>query len=783
MFIPESIPSRIIDLIADICCYHQESFEEVMTLPQVQNGVFDDYCHPCFIACMIRLGDVLDVDNNRFSPVIISTLPSIPTDSLRHIEKHLSITNLNINSNEISIKAECKTIEVGEITNAWFSWISNEINMQTKNWHKIIPDSSFRSLPIIKQLDVKIKSFDVIPGNEIPHFSIASNKATELLQGSGIYNNKFIFTRELLQNSIDATLLRIFIDFQSKLISGTFEDFKNICKKYKDNYRILFKIQTDKKDDSILNICIEDQGIGINLDDLRYIISNGEKGKNPKTDIIKSMPTWMMPSGIFGIGLYSIFLITDHFSIESTKINDGSSIYSILYDPKSEKKGAVYIQTNKAALSSRIGTKICFQYKSNKFPEHLTFTRKSHSVEKMYRKFDFIKNQATNFELSQIIDEVCALGYYSYIPISIEVDGELVDLYATPPEYQYFDNNNSLEFNINSKEYLNQFFYRNQYLEDFNYHFNFFSLQLNLLCGNAKDKLNLSRTNFKADYFPYFIKTVNDSLVQILEKKFEELDDNIKPFIGMFLELKKGKSITVDTSWRKAWKNYNITINNKNLKLDDICKKKSIVLQHTNKNNDIEKRCSCNSSSITYVYFDSDNIFINFVKPYLLANQYSISWNWNNTDNESIIELSKNKKDYILDFQSFKEHILKYSQMARCLIPCNEKYKELKLSKKYIDSIGYKNILPLSFYLNTETIDYMALPYITEENNTRTHDRLIIPSADDTFYKTIFINRKDENVSENQIKDIYKKFIEDFDGSKKHGTKKKTKSSTKKKGK
>ena len=106
MFIPESIPSRIIDLLADICCYHQEKFEKVMLLPQVQQGVFDDYCHPRFIACMIRLGDVLDVDNNRFSSIILSTLPSIPTDSLKHIEKHLSIKFLNINTNEISIKAE-----------------------------------------------------------------------------------------------------------------------------------------------------------------------------------------------------------------------------------------------------------------------------------------------------------------------------------------------------------------------------------------------------------------------------------------------------------------------------------------------------------------------------------------------------------------------------------------------------------------------------------------------------------------------------------------------------
>ena len=117
--------------------------------------------------------------------------------------------------------------------------------------------------------------------------------------------------------------------------------------------------------------------------------------------------------------------------------------------------------------------------------------------------------------------------------------------------------------------------------------------------------------------------------------------------------------------------------------------------------------------------------------------------------------------------------------MARCLIPCNEKYKELKLSKKYIDSIGYKNILPMAFYSNTEDIDFMALPYITTEKKSSSYGNEITRSDDDVFYKTIFINRKDNKISENKIKEVYEKFIEDFDGTTKT-TKKKSVTKTKK---
>ena len=100
-------------------------------------------------------------------------------------------------------------------------------------------------------------------------------------------------------------------------------------------------------------------------------------------------------------------------------------------------------------------------------------------------------------------------------------------------------------------------------------------------------------------------------------------------------------------------------------------------------------------------------------------------------------------------------------------------------SKNYIDSIGYKNILPLDFYSNTKDIDFMALPYITMGKKSSSYGNEITRSDDDVFYKTIFINRKDNKISENKIKEVYEKFIEDFDGTKKT-TKKKSVTKTKK---
>lgn len=85
----------------------------------------------------------------------------------------------------------------------------------------------------------------------------------------------------------------------------------------------------------------------------------------------------------------------------------------------------------------------------------------------------------------------------------------------------------------------------------------------------------------------------------------------------------------------------------------------------------------------------------------------------------------------------------------------------------------------MSFYSYTEDIDFMALPYITTEKKSSTYGNEITRSDDDVFYKTIFINRKDNKISENTIKKVYEKFIEDFNGTTKK-TKKKSAIITKK---
>lgn len=151
------IPKRIINVLGSICHAHTQPFDKVMELPFCEAGIDHEDCHPRYIACLLRLGDLLDIDSNRFSEVLLQTLPSIPIDSIWHKEKHMAIKHLQINDIKIEATAECDDYDVADMTNRWFSLIDSEMYNQMKNWNDIVPDTSYGFLPTLGKMEVVLK--------------------------------------------------------------------------------------------------------------------------------------------------------------------------------------------------------------------------------------------------------------------------------------------------------------------------------------------------------------------------------------------------------------------------------------------------------------------------------------------------------------------------------------------------------------------------------------------------------------------------------------------------
>ena len=83
------LKTRLLQVLGDICACHTANDEQVLELPHETNGFGSDYAHPRFAAMLLRLGDLLDVDNGRFNMVAEEMIGGLPATSEAHKGKSM----------------------------------------------------------------------------------------------------------------------------------------------------------------------------------------------------------------------------------------------------------------------------------------------------------------------------------------------------------------------------------------------------------------------------------------------------------------------------------------------------------------------------------------------------------------------------------------------------------------------------------------------------------------------------------------------------------------------
>lgn len=106
---PDDIPDRLWDIIGIICKGHTQDRKSIIErLYHCEQGYGQDDCHPRFIQIMLRLGDLLDLDNNRFNVFQLQLFGELPFSSKAHIEKHKSVKHLNICTDFIEVSIDMR---------------------------------------------------------------------------------------------------------------------------------------------------------------------------------------------------------------------------------------------------------------------------------------------------------------------------------------------------------------------------------------------------------------------------------------------------------------------------------------------------------------------------------------------------------------------------------------------------------------------------------------------------------------------------------------------------
>lgn len=351
------IPPRLYRIALIASQMHGKNFEDILKfLKYTTKGFGCDILHPQFAAAMLRIGDLLDIDNNRFNPYAMEHFGRLPFVSLLHLKKHESITHIYISESEINAEAHVNQYEVALLTNDWFNSIDNEIKNLICYWNGIVPKALIGCTLRPSKCQVFFNSKE---GFSQPfatqfqrEFSVNKRKLMDLLIGKSIYGTEMEFLREYIQNALDASKMQLWIDLKN----GKYRGLKNpkindlekitpldLSKSVYENYRIKIELSWNEKQDKI-QLKIIDQGIGIEKAYLSHLaeIGTGWKERTVYQKTLKEILNWLYPTGGFGIGIQSAFMAVDTIELLTKSDLEQKAYKVILKSPENE--GSVTVE-------------------------------------------------------------------------------------------------------------------------------------------------------------------------------------------------------------------------------------------------------------------------------------------------------------------------------------------------------------------------------------------------------------------------------------------------------
>lgn len=302
--------------LADICFSHNENYTQLINMEMVKICEDDTILCIPFVAVVLRLADIIDFDSKRTPPILFSHLTIKNPVSLKEWVKHISVNAWSFSGDSITFSAHCTHPAIEATIRSFCDLIDEELRNCTyilANLHSDIYN--------INHYKIKIPAFvnrskisavkDIATGRATytyhdTKFTLNKKQVVDILMGTQLYGKPEFALRELIQNSIDACLLR-------KTLSNSWNEeyTPSICVSYK----------TIDEEDFLI---VEDNGIGMN----QYIVDNyytnigqsyytSNEFYNLLSDIKQHS---FKPISKFGIGILSCFMVCDSLEVETRRL-------------------------------------------------------------------------------------------------------------------------------------------------------------------------------------------------------------------------------------------------------------------------------------------------------------------------------------------------------------------------------------------------------------------------------------------------------------------------------
>lgn len=300
--------------LANICHSHNEDALKLLEFDKSYLCGTNTYACLPLLGIILRLADILDFDAKRTPPILYSHLYVRNPVSIKEWEKHRAIENWEINTEVIQYSAKCTHPAIEASIHEFCNLIDHELSVCNNIVSSINDFNKIKSRNIPIKFPFKVNREKIETKKDIYNhplytyrdtkFNLSKRQVIDLLMGTKLYGDPEIALRELLQNSIDACLLR-----QAQEIKWGNIYAPEITVKY-----------YSEGNDEILEV--SDNGTGMD----QYIIDNyySKVGSSfyKSTDFynLKSESNAnFTPTSRFGIGILSCFMVADTLIVDTKR--------------------------------------------------------------------------------------------------------------------------------------------------------------------------------------------------------------------------------------------------------------------------------------------------------------------------------------------------------------------------------------------------------------------------------------------------------------------------------
>lgn len=569
------IIKRLISLLAEISSMHTKPFDKIFELLYKEtNGFKGDYAHPRLVAVLLRIGDVLDLDNGRFNPYGETIYGAMPKTSKVHMDKHEATKHVLITNKLIEVEADCPTDAIYRETRRWFDTLQDEMDSLHLKWGDIAPEEL--SYPP-KLSPCKILRNGKVDAHELSEmkFSISQSKAFEIIEGSSIYKDKFSCIREIVQNAEDASKIQLWRDIKSgryyfdngikreKVENGSLRPFDIPDWIYKF-YSIDISVEKNEKNNAVLRV--SDHGTGITIDTLKAICNVGQSYHQRQSlkNEIEEMPVWLRPTASFGIGMQSCFMLTDKLTIYSNPENNQS--YKITF-----KSGKNEGYVNAEPLDNSTLQRGCTVEFVIPNTTRFSFDAFGFTADKLKKTDPFKSDCVVIYKIIESVFKECSESIFN-----INVVSDCIDFDSTIEAYKFSTalnkESDGIKYYINYENGDFACWYKNNLFKisafDFSYdrinlkfkgkkanasrvdtrRFIGFSLDIDIYGMSTKDVLSLNRETLSEEA----IDIINEQVFKVMQLYFNTIFNNADKFSSDSEIILQGSFFNklMKTSWK-----------------------------------------------------------------------------------------------------------------------------------------------------------------------------------------------------------------------------------------